>query len=75
MALAMEWVAKITTISLEMVLPGIGGSYLDELWGTKYLAITGFGLGMAVGLWHLILLTNQNSRRKPPPDDSQGTET
>lgn len=75
MALAMEWVAKITTISLEMVLPGIGGSYLDELWGTKYLAITGFGLGMAVGLWQLILLTNRNSRRKPPPDDSQGTET
>ena len=35
MALAMEWVAKITTVGLEMVLPGIGGHYLDERLGTE----------------------------------------
>jgi hypothetical protein len=60
MALAMEWVAKITTVGLEMVLPGVAGYYLDAWWNTQFLAILGFALGMAAGLWQLIRWT------KPP---------
>lgn len=63
MALAMEWVAKITTVGLEMVLPGVGGHYLDTRLGTGYLAFAGFGLGMVVGILHLV----QMARRPPDP--------
>jgi hypothetical protein len=57
MALAMEWVAKITTVSLEMVLPGVFGQWLDSKWGTGFLALAGFALGIAVGMWHLLQMT------------------
>ena len=63
MALAMEWVSKITTVSLEMVLPGVGGHYLDKWLGTNFLALIGFGAGMALGLLHLLQMT----RRPPEP--------
>ena len=57
MVLAMEWVSRITTISLEMVLPALGGYWLDTSWGTKPLfTLLGAALGPAVGFWHLIRL-------------------
>jgi len=62
MALAMEWVAKITTVGLQMVVPGIVGHYLDKRWGTSFLAMVGFGLGMVVGLWMMIRWTKPNRR-------------
>ena len=62
LAVAMEWVAKITTVGLEMVLPGVAGHYLDRRFGTSFLAISGFVLGVTVGIWHLIQWT------KPTPD-------
>jgi uncharacterized protein YqgC (DUF456 family) len=61
MALAMEWVAKITTVGLQMVLPGVAGYYLDKRFGTSYWAISGFVAGFAVGLWQMIRWT------QPPP--------
>ena len=63
MASAMEWVAKITMVGLEMVLPGIGGHYLDTRLGTTYWALVGFGVGMAVAILHLVQMT----RRPPDP--------
>jgi hypothetical protein len=56
----MEWVAKITTVGLEMVLPAIGGAYLDRRFGTSYWALLGLTLGVVVGIWHLLQMT------KPP---------
>ena len=58
----MEWVTKITTVALEMVLPAIGGSYLDRRLGTKYWALIGVILGMVVGMWHLLQMTRPPSR-------------
>jgi uncharacterized protein YqgC (DUF456 family) len=63
MAAAMEWVAKITTVVLEMVLPGVAGHYLDTQIGTSYWALIGFGVGMVVGILHLLQMT----RRPPDP--------
>ena len=60
LALAMEWVAKITTVALEMVLPAIGGGYLDRRYGTSFWALAGVVLGVVVGIWHLLQMT------KPP---------
>lgn len=62
-ALAMEWVAKITTVALEMVIPLAVGSYLDRRWGTSYLTIAGVVIGMTVGLWHLIQMTSNKAPR------------
>ena len=77
MARAMGWSAQITTISFEMVLPGLGGFWLDQKLGTKPLfLILGVVFGFTLGLWHLLKLaqfatlvmnndqTKNNSRKK-----------
>jgi hypothetical protein len=62
LALAVEWVTKITTVALEMVLPAVGGGYLDKRWGTKYWTLVGLVLGLVVGMWHLLQMTKQPTR-------------
>lgn len=59
-ALAMEWVSRITSISIEMVLPGAIGYWIDIKLGTKpFFLIIGSILGFVGGMWHLIKLTKQ----------------
>lgn len=42
-------------ISLEMVVPGLGGYWIDTRLGTKALfMIVGFVLGITVGILHLV---------------------
>jgi hypothetical protein len=65
----MEWVAKITTVGLEMALPAIGGGWLDRRLGTSYWALIGVALGVTVGIWHLIQMT------RPPGRESAGERT
>lgn len=57
LAAAMEWVAKITTVALEMALPAIGGGYLDTRLGTNYWALVGVVVGVVGGMWHLLQMT------------------
>ena len=81
MALAVEWVAKITTVALEMVLPGVAGQWLDRRWGTGFLGLAGFALGLVVGMWHLLRMLPKVSNRPPAakrsssevPDDVDDT--
>jgi hypothetical protein len=68
MALAMAWVAKITTVSLEMSLPAIGGAFLDRRLGTRYWVLVGLVLGVTVGIWHLIQMTQPRRGNRPPRD-------
>jgi uncharacterized protein YqgC (DUF456 family) len=68
LALAAEWVTKITTVALEMALPGIGGGYLDRRWGTSYWALIGVVLGLVVGMWHLLQMTKQPKRGSSPKE-------
>ena len=70
-AVAVEWVARITALAFEMVLPGLGGHWLDSRWGTApVLALIGFVLGTVGGLSHLLWMTSaankkaQEQRRK-----------
>jgi hypothetical protein len=79
LAVAMIWVSQITTIAAEMVLPGLAGQWLDKRWGTNFLVLVGFALGLTTGIWHLIAMTRPRSSggssRKPGgsvPEDSGG---
>lgn len=61
---AMEWVSRIMAIAMEMVLPGLGGQWLDQRLGTSFLVLVGFGFGLTAGIWHLLLLAKQSNQRK-----------
>lgn len=69
LARAMEWVAKITTVAIEMVLPAVGGSYLDRWLGTRYWVLAGLVLGFVVGIWHLLQMTRPKSGGKQYSDE------
>lgn len=60
MAGAMNWVSKITTVALVMVLPGLVGWWLDNQLATRYLSLVGFALGVPLGMWSLIAMTKRN---------------
>ncbi|MCI0361197.1 MAG: AtpZ/AtpI family protein [Planctomycetaceae bacterium] len=66
----MEWVAKITTVALEMCLPAVGGQYLDQRFGTSYWAMIGLVLGVTVGTWHLVQMTQAKGQRTRPSKQS-----
>ena len=75
LALAMEWVSRIFVVGLEMVLPGLGGGWLDERWGTKpLLTLVGFGLGIVCGMTHLLLMTSADTRRQKSGAQASGVE-
>jgi hypothetical protein len=55
-------------VSLEMVLPGIGGYWLDKWLGTRVLfMLIGFAVGCTAAAFHLIQLTRSEKNR--PVDD------
>ena len=62
MAEAMGWVAKITTVGLEMALPAMFGSWLDSRWGTRYFGLLGVIIGVPVGISHLVQMANLANR-------------
>jgi len=63
MATAMDWVSRILAMVVVMVAPGVGGHWLDDRWGTKFLALAGFGLGMVLGIAYLLAITRGGKGR------------
>ncbi|MCA9267035.1 MAG: AtpZ/AtpI family protein [Planctomycetales bacterium] len=60
-AVAYQWAWRIITISLEMVLPGLAGYWLDTQLGTRVLfMLVGFGLGMFAAIWQLLKISQQD---------------
>lgn len=59
-SLAMEWVSRVLSICVVMVLPGLGGQWLDRRFGTGYWTILGFMFGFVSGFTALILLVKRN---------------
>jgi hypothetical protein len=59
MANGMQWVAKITTVALEMVVPAVIGMWLDQRLETQFLALLGIILGVPLGIWHLVKMTKR----------------
>ncbi len=73
-AVAYGWASRITAVSLEMVLPGVGGYWLDGWLGVvPVFTMIGFSLGMVLGIWHLLKMTSAESGadrdrdKKSPP--------
>lgn len=65
MALAMEWTSRVTAISLEMVLPGLLGYWVDRKLGSLWVFfVLGGLLGLAGGMWHLIRLAQESTGPK-----------
>ena len=65
MAVALEWVSRITAVAMTMVLPGLAGYWLDSRFGTKFLAPAGFVFGIVGGIWSLLALTGALGKSKP----------
>lgn len=57
------------TVMMEIVLPGLLGGWLDRRWGTKFLALVGFGLGLVCGIQHLLVMTRIQDPSVPPAGD------
>ena len=71
MAVAMQWVSKITTVSLTMALPALGGWWLDKVCRTApWLLIVGAMLGMAAAFRQLLQMaaTPQSRPKRPGPN-------
>ena len=63
-AKAMDWVSKITTISVMMVLPALGGYYLDQRFGTVAIFLfLGMLLGIAAATWQLYKLVQYRNKQ------------
>jgi F0F1-type ATP synthase assembly protein I len=63
MAKAYEWASRIIVVSLEMVLPGLAGYWVDSRLGTVCLfLVIGLGVGSIAGMRHLLRMTQQSSR-------------
>jgi F0F1-type ATP synthase assembly protein I len=72
MARAYGWAARLTTISLEMALPALGGFWVDQKLGTKCLfLILGAVLGFVVGFWQLLKLAHRSKQNKTSDDKSK----
>jgi F0F1-type ATP synthase assembly protein I len=59
-SLALNWVSRVLAICVVMVLPGIGGGWLDRRFGTGYWTVIGFVFGFASGFTALILLVKRD---------------
>ena len=50
--------SRVLTCVMVMILPGIGGGYLDNHYDTSYMMVAGWIIGPPFGLWQLIKLAN-----------------
>ena len=56
---AIQWVGVGTTAAAMMVLPTVVGQWLDDRWGTRYLALVGIAVGLSTGIYYLVVAANR----------------
>ena len=70
LAAGLEWASRVTTLSLQMVVLGLAGYWLDGKAGTLGLfTLIGFSLGMTLGVWQLIRFTRQQQSNAVEGED------
>ena len=64
-AKAYQWAWRIMIVSLEMVLPGLAGNWVDARLGTKILfTLLGFAAGSTAAVMHLIRMARADENRR-----------
>jgi len=64
--IAYQWAARITTLAIEMVVPGLAGVWIDGRLGTKVLfTLAGFAAGITFAIWQLIKIAGQTTDERP----------
>ena len=61
---AFGWAGRIMAVGLTMVLPGIGGRWLDSRLGTGFCEPIGFVFGFVAGLSALVRLAGTGTTSK-----------
>ncbi len=51
--------SRVLAVMLLMLLPGVVGFYLDRYFGTRFLIVIGFILGMGLAIFGLIQVARQ----------------
>lgn len=70
----MYWASRISSISLQMVLPPLVGWWADRQWGTSpWLLIVAAVVGFASGM--LAILKLERSFDRPPSRTGSGDKT
>ena len=73
MAVALGWASRVMSVSIEMVLPGLLGLWLDYKLQTVVLfTVLGFGFGMALAIWHLLRMTATLQKSPRSSESTQG---
>jgi F0F1-type ATP synthase assembly protein I len=63
-AKAYQWASRIMIVSLEMVLPGLAGYWIDQQLGTVVLfMLVGFALGSTAAVIHLVRMTRADESK------------
>lgn len=66
LAQAWAWSTRIMSAALEMVLPAVGGYWLDQKLGSvAVFLILGVILGMTAGLYHLVKMAQPPEPKGP----------
>ena len=72
-SIGFAWASRIMTVSLEMVVPGLIGLWIDRWLGNKIpvLALIGFAVGMTTGIYHLIQIGAAENGGRPAGETRQ----
>ena len=70
-AIAAEWVSRITAIALEILAFIWLGNWLDGKFGTHYWTPIGVVVGPVLGFYHLLVITRAPPRKKSGPEDGE----
>ena len=74
LALGFEWAARVFAAVAMMCLPGLGGQWLDKRWGTGFLALSGFAIGLVGGMAYLIRATQSLDRQRKSRPNNDGVD-
>ena len=72
--IAYQWAARIMTLAVEMMVPGLFGLWADNRLGTKVVfTLLGLGAGMTLAGWQLIKMTArlQKNQKAREPEKKQ----
>jgi hypothetical protein len=82
---ALDLTARVGAAVVAMVGPGLAGQWLDQRWGTGFLALLGFLFGIPFGIYYLLLMSGtlppkwgkvpeHRSRRETPPNADHASD-